>query len=336
MQVAAAAASTARKPCDGTAITTTSAPAHASPRSCVAPRSGRERDAGEVRRGSRAPRRSAPRARARGPTARRRRSRRRARRPRCPTTRHRRPRPARARRRASSAPPRRHRSGQTVSGRRTHHPSSSGRGPLRIDLTRPGDARCDRAMIRSRGRVDVVVGRRRAPVARRRRISATPHRHVGFRPLNMMRCAPQSPTGVTGTPARSARRAVPVLPAIGSRSSEMVPSGNTATHSPRAQRVDRGVERTGRRRRSRADGDLASVRSRTAERRACRTARPWRGSAPGGAVGRRRRRARTDRGTRCGCSRGSPARARGFDARPRSSTASQCSTGMTARPSAKA
>ena len=75
---------------------------------------------------------------------------------------------------------------------------------------------------------------------------ATPQRQCGLRPLNMMRCEPHSPTGVTATPRPRASRAVPDLPAIGSRSIEIVPSGNTATHSPAAERVDRGVERVDR------------------------------------------------------------------------------------------
>ena len=63
--------------------------------------------------------------------------------------------------------------------------------------------------------------------------SATPHCQRGLRPFIMMRCEPHNPTGRTPTPDARARRAVPDLPAIGSRSSEIVPSGNTAMHSPR-------------------------------------------------------------------------------------------------------
>src|SRR4051812_7476650 len=64
-------------------------------------------------------------------------------------------------------------------------------------------------------------------------VSATPVRHEGLRPLNITRCIPHSPTGVTGTPLCCASRAVPDFPTIGSRSSEIVPSGKTVTHSPR-------------------------------------------------------------------------------------------------------
>ena len=47
-----------------------------------------------------------------------------------------------------------------------------------------------------------------------------------------MRLAALRPTGTIGTPDACASRAVPDLPRIGSKSSEIVPSGNTVTHSP--------------------------------------------------------------------------------------------------------
>ena len=58
---------------------------------------------------------------------------------------------------------------------------------------------------------------------------------------------------------------MPDLPAIGSRSSEIVPSGNTAMHSPRAQRLDRGVERVHRVRRAALHRDLVRGAQQRAE-----------------------------------------------------------------------
>ena len=64
------------------------------------------------------------------------------------------------------------------------------------------------------------------------------------------------PTGTIGAPVAAASRAVPVLPTMGSRSSEIVPSGKTATHSPARERVLGGLERSGRARGAAPHRDL--------------------------------------------------------------------------------
>ena len=162
-------------------------------------------------------------------------------------------------------------------------------------------------------------------------VSATPVRHAGLRPLNRIRCVPHSPTGVTGTPLAWARRAVPDFPAIGSRSSEIVPSGNTVTHSPRRSASTAASSDDAASARAPAHRDLAGASAAAARAAPSRRARPWRGTAPAGAGGRPGTRGRADRGTRRGCSRGSPGPAPGPSARPRSSTGCRGGGAGTAR-----
>ena len=131
---------------------------------------------------------------------------------------------------------------------------------------------------------------------------------------------PHKPTGVTGTPLACASRAVPDLPAIGSRSSEIVPSGNTVTHSPARSASTAATSDDGRVLRAPLAPGSGAPRAAPSRGRTCRTARPWRETGPDDRVDRPTTRASADRGTRRGCSRGSPDPRAGCGRRPRSST----------------
>ena len=121
------------------------------------------------------------------------------------------------------------------------------RRALRVDLARARDALDDR--------VHDPIGRRRFTCSSGSSDDRlADHRDLRRRPTASAACGPSSGSGACPTAhrrdrrrrPRCASRAVPDLPAIGSRSCEIVPSGNTPTHSPRCERVDRGVERVGR------------------------------------------------------------------------------------------
>ena len=134
-----------------------------------------------------------------------------------------------------------------VSGSRHHHVVVARRGSLRIDLARPGDALDDR--------VHDPVGRVASRARRVRSSTGSPTTAVcGDAPLPVRLAAldqdavrapqPDRHDRRRRPPARAAR--CPTCRAIGSRSSEIVPSGNTATHSPRASASTAAVERVGR------------------------------------------------------------------------------------------
>ena len=195
-----------------------------------------------------------------------------------------------------------------VSGRRTHQSSSSAPGRLRVDR---------------RARATHAADRRHDPVGR------VVHVFVAAR------CAPASPTTTTS--------ATPVPP-LGLATLEQDPvhapqpdRGHrhpARLREPRRARLARHRLEVERDRAFREDGDaLAALAARRPRRRAtpprpscraapgsgarraataraeppCRTARPWRGTAPCDGGDRRGTRARAGRGTRRGCSPGSPA-----------------------------
>ena len=210
----AAVASTSRNPCDGTPMhhdVGTGARRHEIRRRVQ--RLG-QRDVGEVVGVARA--RRSTRAATAGSRAHRtvsRVDRRRSRRPRCPTSRHRSPRPCH--RRASARPSARSSTAPDDRGLGRRGPTSrprSASGCLRV-RARGRRATCSQIapMIRSVAVEHVLVRRDRAAARRRAPTSATPVRQRGLRPLNITRCSPHSPTGTTGAPVAAARRAVPGL-----------------------------------------------------------------------------------------------------------------------------
>ena len=192
-----------------------------------------------------------------------------------------------------------------VSGSRHHH-SSSSRGHGRVDLTGARDT-IDDGGHHAIGRLLHVLVRARArcgsPITA---VCATPHCQCGLRPLVRIRWVPHRPTGViagSGT-VREARGARLRRPSVRGPA-EIVPSGNTPMHSPRSSASTASAAR--RRRRPGRAARGSGARPAAADRaRACRRARPWRGSERAGRGGRRPTRASADRDTRRGCSRARP------------------------------
>jgi hypothetical protein len=128
----------------------------------------------------------------------------------------------------------------------------------RIDLARACDA-LDDGSHHALGRLlHVLVGPARS--ARRPRPSAGPPLPVRLAALRQDPVRPHRPTGVIATSDRRAG-AVPDLASIGSRSWEIVPSGNTPMHSPRASASTAAVSASPASERPRRTGIWCAARS---------------------------------------------------------------------------